>query len=139
MLLLLLPYKNPCHPWPTRVCCHTLTKPDCLAPLQNSTLTCRMCQLCGLHCPFRQNAQKQNARQMLFLHFPFGKHTTLFPFTKSSAERLCTLQFFVSKSLTQHLFINTQSGSFCRETFSHIHSIVIVLSSLICSVGKRYL
>ncbi len=23
--------------WPTRVCCHTLTKPDCLAPLQNST------------------------------------------------------------------------------------------------------
>ncbi len=24
--------------WPTRVCCHTLTKPDCLAPVQNSTL-----------------------------------------------------------------------------------------------------
>ena len=30
-------YKNPCSCWPTRVCCHTLTKPDCLAPLQNST------------------------------------------------------------------------------------------------------
>ena len=27
-------YKNPCRPWPTRVCCHTLTKPDCLAPLR---------------------------------------------------------------------------------------------------------
>ena len=32
MLLLPLTYKNPCHCWPTRVCCHTLTKPDCLAP-----------------------------------------------------------------------------------------------------------
>ncbi len=30
-------YKSPCSYWPTRVCCHTLTKPDCLAPLQNST------------------------------------------------------------------------------------------------------
>ena len=38
MLLLPLTYKNPCHCWLTRVCCHTLTKPDCLAPLQNSTL-----------------------------------------------------------------------------------------------------
>ncbi len=38
MLLLLLTYKNPCHHWLTRVCCHTLTKPDCLAPLQNSTV-----------------------------------------------------------------------------------------------------
>ena len=24
--------------WPSRVCCHTLTKSDCLTPLQNSTL-----------------------------------------------------------------------------------------------------
>ncbi len=31
-------YKNPCSRWPTIVCCHTLTKPDCLAPLQNSTM-----------------------------------------------------------------------------------------------------
>ena len=38
MLLLLLTYKNPCCHWPTRVCCHTLTKPDYLVPLQNSTL-----------------------------------------------------------------------------------------------------
>ncbi len=40
MLLLPLTYKNPCHCWLTRVCCHTLTKPDYdyLAPLQNSTL-----------------------------------------------------------------------------------------------------
>ncbi len=35
--MLLLAYKNPCHCWLTRVCCHTLTKPDYLVPLQNST------------------------------------------------------------------------------------------------------
>ena len=34
----LLPYKNPCHYWPTRVCCHTLT-PDWLpSTLKNSTM-----------------------------------------------------------------------------------------------------
>ncbi len=38
MLLLPLTYKNPCHDWLTRVCCHTLTKPDYLTPLQNSTV-----------------------------------------------------------------------------------------------------
>ena len=37
MLPLPLTYKNPCHCWLTRVCCYTLTKPDYLAPLQNST------------------------------------------------------------------------------------------------------
>ena len=38
MLLLLLPYKRPCHCWPTRVCCHTLT-PDWLpSTLKNSKL-----------------------------------------------------------------------------------------------------
>ena len=40
LLLLLLTYKIPCYYWPTRVCCHTLTKSDCLAPLQNSTPVC---------------------------------------------------------------------------------------------------
>ncbi len=39
MLLLPLTYKNPCYCWLTRVCCHTLIKPDCLAPLQNSTMS----------------------------------------------------------------------------------------------------
>ena len=33
-LPLVLPYKNPCHCWPTRVCCPTLTKTDYLAPLR---------------------------------------------------------------------------------------------------------
>ncbi len=38
----------PLHRWLTRVCCHTLTKPDCLAPLQNSTLGLGLGNDCSL-------------------------------------------------------------------------------------------
>ena len=37
MLPLPLPYKNPCHYWPTRVCHHTLTKDWLPSVLTNST------------------------------------------------------------------------------------------------------
>ncbi len=66
-----LPYKNPCHRWPTRVSCHTLTKPDYLAPLQNST-------------PDFPSSQLKNAAVDGFDHV-----TTLLELTWTLTQRPC--------------------------------------------------
>ncbi len=125
MLPLLLTYNYPCHCWPTRVCCHTLTKPDYLAPLQNSTVLAYQSMLPHTHQAWLPSALTRTRQEhrlppkhilrptLKYRRVPFNpnmdnSNSWLF---WSSMEIACSLLLFFFELRGRHLYWPPKRGS----------------------------